>query len=107
MIEVLYFSDHIVFEVQRLQVDILLKTIDAIDHLVVKVQFLVHLRVLVQTIILTNYLQILVVENQASFLCSLEIGCHPWDSQSLPQCLVRNIESLLLLVKCLFLHFII
>lgn len=74
VIQVLYFADHIVLEVESFEIDILLKTVDPINHFVVQIQFFIHLRVFIESFYLAEQFEVSLVQDEAALLSPFEIS---------------------------------
>ena len=71
--QILYFNDHVIFKVQSLQIDILVDILYFLNNLEVQIDFVIHLWILVQTLVFTDYPQITLGHYHASIFASLQI----------------------------------
>ena len=73
--------DHVVLEIEGLQVHVFLESTDLLDHLVVQIDLLVHLCELVQALHLANRPQVLLSHQQRSRLGPLQVSRPPGNPQ--------------------------
>lgn len=81
LVDVLYFFNDVVLEVQGFQIYVFLKAADLVDNLVVQINFFVHLGELVKTVTFTKQLQVTLVHYQTPLSSSFQISISTRNSQ--------------------------